>query len=163
MGAHVKTSEECLNDFRQLRAEITPYPLKSQTEADTRARIISKILHEALDWPQQNVTREEAAHPGFMDYVLSTNKRAAVVEAKKSGDTFALPEDINTGKNFTLSGIVRKVKNLSEYIDQALGYVSVTGNQEHGKHVHCLPQITHRRRFQEKPHPLPIIEDGVSD
>lgn len=118
----MKSSEECYNAFLQLKADLPKYPLQDQTEADTRARLIDRVLSEVLDWPNHQISREENAHPGFMDYVLILNRRVAVLEAKKSGETFHLPSDITSRKPFTLNGIIRKVANLQTYIDQVLGY-----------------------------------------
>jgi hypothetical protein len=99
-----------------------------QTEADTRARLISRVLHDVLDWPQQNVKREPHANPGYMDYVLLTNKPVAVVEAKRSGDTFQLPPDIGKpGRPFLLGGILRSAKTLQEHIDQVAKYCLSNG------------------------------------
>jgi predicted type IV restriction endonuclease len=123
----MRTSEECFKAYSVIKSELPLYPLDSQTEADTRARLISRVLHEALDWPHENVNREESAHPGFMDYVLLTNRRLAVLEAKKSGDSFLLPDDISTAKNFTLGGILRTVKNLNAYIAQVSAYCYSNG------------------------------------
>jgi predicted type IV restriction endonuclease len=114
----MKSSEECFEALRQLKNDLPKYPLESQTEADTRARLIDRLLSEVLDWPPENVRRGEHAHPGYMDYVLILNRRIAVLEAKKSGDTFQLPKDITSGKPFTLNGIISKVANLQQYINQ---------------------------------------------
>ena len=118
----MKTSEECYSAFLRLREDLPTVRLQNQTEADTRARLIDRMLVEVLDWPNESMNREENARPGFMDYVLVLNRRVAVLEAKKSGDTFHLPSDIRSGKAFTLNGIIRKVANLQSYIDQVLGY-----------------------------------------
>lgn len=118
----MKSSEEAYQSFLNLRAEAANYELEFQTEADTRARLISRIIHDVLDWPQQNVKREDYANPGFMDYLLLTNKPIIVVEAKKSGDTFDLPSDATTKKLFTLNGVIRTIKNLAAHIDQVCQY-----------------------------------------
>jgi hypothetical protein len=118
----MKSSDEAFEAFTRLKAEFQSFDLAGHTEADTRARVISRLLHDVLDWPQANVKREEHAHPGFIDYVLLTNVRLLAIEAKKSGDTFRLPPDITTARAFTLGGVLRTVKNLQEYIDQVCGY-----------------------------------------
>jgi predicted type IV restriction endonuclease len=105
----MKSSEECYQAFLRVKGDLHKYSLEKQTEADTRARLIDRILAEVLDWPPESILREEHAHPGFMDYVLMLNKRVAVLEAKKSGDTFQLPHDITSGKTFTVNGIITKV------------------------------------------------------
>ena len=85
------------------------------------------MLGEVLDWPNDQINREENANPGFMDYVLILNRRVAVLEAKKSGDSFRLPLDITASKSFTLNGIIRKVANLQAHIDQVLSYCFKNG------------------------------------
>lgn len=123
----MKSSEECLQAFLRLKGDLPKYPLDSETEADTRARLIDRVLAEVLDWPPENITREEHANPGYMDYVLVVSRRIAVLEAKKSGDTFHLPHDITSGKTFTLNGIIRKVANLQVHINQVTGYCFSNG------------------------------------
>lgn len=118
----MKSSEECFESFQSIVADQKQFNLDAQTEADTRARLISRIIREALDWPDANVSREEYATPGFMDYVLSLQRRVLVIEAKKTGDTFKLPHDISTSPSFTLGGILSTVKNLQSYITQAQTY-----------------------------------------
>jgi hypothetical protein len=118
----MKSSEESYQSFVELKNDLPKYPLTIQTEADTRARLIDRLLGEVLGWPTETILREEHAHPGFMDYVLVVNRRVAVLEAKKSGDTFQLPHDITSGKPFTLNGIIRKVANLQAHINQVTNY-----------------------------------------
>jgi energy-coupling factor transporter ATP-binding protein EcfA2 len=118
----MKSSEECYQAFQRLRADLPKYPLDAQTEADTRARLIDRIIGEVLDWPPENILREENASPGFMDYVFLVTRRVAVLEAKKSGETFQLPHDITSGKAFTLNGIIRRVPKLQSHINQVTNY-----------------------------------------
>jgi GTPase SAR1 family protein len=117
-----KSSDDCLEQLRVLREQLKQIDLYGQTEADTRARMIDRILHQVLDWPIDNVTREEHANPGFMDYVLHTIKRVAVVEAKKSGDTFLLPVDFPARREFSLNGVLKTAPNLKEHLDQVFSY-----------------------------------------
>lgn len=118
----MRTSDECFELFQKIVADQQQFNMDSQTEADTRARLISRVLEEALDWPDVNISREEYASPGFMDYVLSLQRRVIVIEAKKTGDTFQLPQDISTSSNFTLGGILKTVKHLEAYITQVQTY-----------------------------------------
>ena len=118
----MKSSEDCFKLFESIVSDQGQFDLTLQTEADTRARLITRILRDALDWPDANISREEHANPGFMDYVLSLQRRVIVVEAKKSGDSFSLPLDVSTTAVFTLAGILRTVKNLYTYINQVQSY-----------------------------------------
>jgi KaiC/GvpD/RAD55 family RecA-like ATPase len=118
----VKSSDDCFKAFESIVADQNQFSLETQTESDTRARLISRILRDALDWPDTHVSREEYANPGFMDYVLSLQRRVLVIEAKKSGDSFQLPSDVSTAETFSLAGILRTVKNLQIYINQVQKY-----------------------------------------
>lgn len=118
----MKSSEDCFKSFELIVADQSQFDLALQTESDTRARLITRILREALDWPDVNISREEHANPGFMDYVLFLHRRVIVVEAKRSGDSFNLPLDVSTSAVFTLAGVLRTVKNLRGYIDQVQTY-----------------------------------------
>jgi predicted type IV restriction endonuclease len=121
-GGVMKSSEDCFRSFGSIVADQEQFNLTAQTEADTRARLITRVLRDALDWPDANISREEYANPGFMDYVLSLQRRVIVVEAKKSGDSFSLPIDVSSAALFTLAGILRTVKNLTTYINQVQNY-----------------------------------------
>ncbi len=48
IGASMKTSEDCFQAFLKIKSEAVQFELQFQTEADTRARLISRILHEVL-------------------------------------------------------------------------------------------------------------------
>ena len=61
------------------------------SEADTRATLIDRVLHEVLDWPRAAVAREVAVSPGYIDYELSAPRPALVLEAKASGEHFLFP------------------------------------------------------------------------
>src|SRR5579864_1193987 len=127
MEPSYKTSEEAFQAFLALKGDLPKYDLSGQTEADTRARLITRLLTDVLDWQPEQINREEHAHPGYMDYVLLTNRRIAVVEAKRSGDVFHLPNDLSRVKNLRLAGVVRTVKNLQTHISQVFGYCSNNG------------------------------------
>ena len=60
------------------------------SEADTRAKVVDKILCEVCGWPEAAITREEQS--GFIDYSLRVQSRRCVaVEAKKEGISFTFP------------------------------------------------------------------------
>ncbi|HET6912901.1 MAG TPA: hypothetical protein VFH71_06110 [Rhodanobacteraceae bacterium] len=74
-----------------------PLPLDS-TEADTRALVIDPLL-QSLGWNQGDVKREPYAGwadaRGFIDYLLMQDgKPMMVLEAKKAGRSFALPQNL---------------------------------------------------------------------
>jgi predicted type IV restriction endonuclease len=68
------------------------------TEADTRAKVIDRVLVEICGWPESEVAREEHTERGYMDYSLRVLGRPFVcVEAKREGIPFVLPvgQEIN--------------------------------------------------------------------
>lgn len=70
---------------------------RDMNEANTRHQIIDKVIHELLSWPQESVLCEEYINPGFADYILTNgNKKALIIEAKKEGEFFTIPNSFNS-------------------------------------------------------------------
>ncbi|HEV3304451.1 MAG TPA: hypothetical protein VG055_32675 [Planctomycetaceae bacterium] len=69
-------------------------------EADTRDRIIDRVLHDVLYWPRSSVTLESFIKPGYSDYVLlgRHNGHLLFIKAKKTGVYFTLPTWSNPGR-----------------------------------------------------------------
>jgi predicted type IV restriction endonuclease len=114
--------------LRQIRAEfseflaITPDP----TEADTRAKLVDRIITEVCCWPEQLVRREEHVQVGYIDYSLLVRGRPYVAtEAKKSGVSFSLP--ITSSKSLKLSGPILTDKSVSAALKQVRGYCDEGG------------------------------------
>src|SRR5262249_49087456 len=70
-------------------------------EADTRHKIIDRLLHEVLAWPHTAVACERNVAAGYIDYVLadSAGRPALVIEAKRSGKYFQLPRSVAKGSD----------------------------------------------------------------
>lgn len=97
------------------------------SEADTRAKIIDRMLKEVLYWPESEIVREERAMHGFMDYVLSLHGRPHItVEAKKEGIPFIFPVPI-TRKYLSLSGTMLTDESIAEAITQVRRYCDDEG------------------------------------
>lgn len=77
-------------------ALVRDFAARDNNEADTRHRIIDQVLHEVWSWPRNRVRCEEYVRPGYADYVLERpdGGRVLIVEAKKEGNYFRLPEAI---------------------------------------------------------------------
>ncbi|NYE27778.1 hypothetical protein HDE78_000724 [Rhodanobacter sp. K2T2] len=108
-----------------------PLPLDS-TEADTRALVIDPLLRH-LGWTNGDVKREPyAGWPdarGFIDYLLmQEGKPMMVLEAKKTGRSFSLPQNL-TNQRVTTYKKVRATASTSliEALDQCLQYAQHTG------------------------------------
>ena len=114
-------SAEAFQAFLAIKAGIDQYELPLPGGADARLRFIDRILREVLGWPNQSIKQEQASEP-YINYVLQTNKRAAVVETKRSGDPFQLPADIKLPPSLTLGTVLRLVKSLQPDIDHVSQY-----------------------------------------
>jgi hypothetical protein len=102
-------------DFCQKRGQVT--------EADTRAKVIDRILKEALGWPEDAFSREVPVHQGYLDYLLTYGKRNLVlVEAKREGIPFEVPKTLRTRRKYKISGSIKTNSDIKEAIEQAHGY-----------------------------------------
>ncbi len=117
--------DEALKYFKM----ISKHNWTGLTESDTRVKLIDKIFVESLNWDEnENITREEHASPGFVDYVFRLGKKNVfVVEAKKQGVYFNLPISLNFKRKYTVGGILSTDKTLREAMTQAQGYCSRKG------------------------------------
>ena len=69
------------------------------SEADTRAKIIDRILKEVLGWPEECFRREIPVHQGYIDYLLRVDPRnMLLVEAKREGIPFDIPKELKKQK-----------------------------------------------------------------
>jgi len=96
------------------------------SEADTRVKLIDRILTQICAWPEAALKREEHVESGFIDYSLSVQTRRYVaVEAKREGITFTFPK--TTHKTLRLSGAILTEKPLAAAIAQVRGYCDDAG------------------------------------
>jgi hypothetical protein len=98
------------------------------SEADTRAKVITKVLQDVLFWPERDIDRETFTDSGRMDYRLKVNtKPHVVVEAKAEGIAFVLPVSDSTQKMFTLNGSLVTNNEVKEAIEQVREYCDDEG------------------------------------
>lgn len=76
--------------------------LADANEAETRKKVIDTILEKVLGWnPNDDISYEtrvsENGATEFADYLIKTASTAIVVEAKRVGQAFALPNNKKTG------------------------------------------------------------------
>jgi hypothetical protein len=91
------------------------------TEADTRMKLITRILTEGLGWQFEDLMTEERAGGGILDYKLSIQGCARIiVEAKKADIDFGLSGRLG-GQAFKLSGPVFNVAS-KEAVRQVIEY-----------------------------------------
>jgi hypothetical protein len=91
-------------------------------EATTRLRLIDRILNDCLGWSPEEITAEPYQEGDYLDYVLGSPKRQAVLEAKRTGHHFEVPAGVANER-------VVEIKTIYEYsafnrsaIDQVLRY-----------------------------------------
>lgn len=101
---------------------IEKYPIPDYNEADTRAKIIDKIIIDCLGWTEDDIQRETYNDAGFIDYGIHLNNNPIlVIEAKKSGEYFEVPAT-NSNRNYKIGGIISTIDNLKAAIDQVQRY-----------------------------------------
>jgi hypothetical protein len=75
------------------------------TEADTRAKVIDRILKEALAWPEESFAREIPVHEGYLDILLTFSERnLLLIEAKREGIPFDIPISLKSRRRFKFLG-----------------------------------------------------------
>jgi predicted type IV restriction endonuclease len=117
--------------YQNLSTIITKYKdnLPLMNEADTRAKVVDRVLRECLDWDEDCIRREERVEGGhgYTDYRLSIGGVCRIViEAKKAGDYFEIPKAKNR-RMYKLSGAIESVANLMKAIDQVRIYCTDLG------------------------------------
>lgn len=121
---------DSVEKLREIYAEFSSLCIKrgaEVSEADTRATVIDRILHEVLGWGHQNVHREVATNPGFLDYELTEGRPRIVVEAKNATKSFSMPYKKNSPKRLKISGILSTNKELIKAVEQTQQYCNSRG------------------------------------
>ena len=106
-------------------------PDPTYNEADTRAKIIDRILRESLNWPESGeaVRREEHVHEGYIDYRLRALTQGLILEAKRVGKTFVLPEGISFRDRLSVKNLLQRQSDLKKMYDQVVTYAHERGFQ----------------------------------
>lgn len=108
-----------------------PLPVDG-SEADTRACVIDPLL-SCLGWSGSDIKREPFAgwtdSRGFIDYLLLQDGRPIMVlEAKRTGRTFSVPQKLTSQRITTYKKIrATASQNLVEALEQCLRYSQHTG------------------------------------
>ena len=107
-------------DFREERGKVS--------EADTRAKVIDRILKDVLQWPEDALSREDHVDSGFLDYTLRAHNRPYVaVEAKRDGIAFTLPTALDPRRHFTLNGALTTDTAIRDAVAQVRRYCDDQG------------------------------------
>ncbi len=115
--------------LKSLVAECEKYRGTAISEADTRAKFITRFLIEVLGWREEHIVREECL-PGSReayDYMVG-DRVHFLVEAKREAEIFELPD--RSGKTrYKLSGAIQSKPTIWSAITQAQRYCSDHGVQ----------------------------------
>jgi hypothetical protein len=97
------------------------------SEADTRVKLIDRILKEVCLWPETALSREDHVSSGYTDYQLKIRHTPyVVVEAKREGIAFVLPE-YTSQHSPTLKGALLTDPQVTQCICQVRQYCDDQG------------------------------------
>ncbi len=118
--------DQAFERLLKIKAEIKAAIAAGPNEADTRLKVLDRILFEVLEWKHDAVFTEPPTPSGYIDYLLTIGERrgAMVVEAKKVGRLRPGTKSDDT-MSVALSGPV--VRPLMDGIKQAMGYALENG------------------------------------
>jgi GTPase SAR1 family protein len=91
------------------------------TEADTRFRVIDRLIADCLGWPRETIRLERTRGREASDYELGI-PRQVIWEAKREGITFDLPAGYAKSTSCDLRSLIRMGGAISEAIEQVRGY-----------------------------------------
>ncbi|WP_333669016.1 hypothetical protein [Acinetobacter guillouiae] len=80
--------------------ELANYNIVEINEAETRKKYIDHAFFKIFNWPECKVIFEDHTDTGFMDYkfINSNEKAVMILEAKKTGHSFLLPNQFDDKK-----------------------------------------------------------------
>lgn len=91
-------------EFLKIIDDVAALQKSEWSEADTRLKVIDRVLFDALGWSKLKASCESQSGTGYADYVLRQSGCAKlVVEAKKEFRSFDL-ENRQSGKAYNLNG-----------------------------------------------------------
>ncbi|HUV04319.1 MAG TPA: hypothetical protein VMX94_04355 [Armatimonadota bacterium] len=100
------------------------------SEADTRAKIIDAIFKDVLLWEEGCITRERHSRgidsAGYSDYLFKSSSTEFILEAKRTGFYFELPETPHTVFD-RVAGVLARSGAMQEAIGQVADYCRTKG------------------------------------
>jgi hypothetical protein len=115
------TADEGLQRFSEIQAELVAWSQSGINEADTRAKILDRLLKDVLGWDESSIRREERSADGdYLDYHLESPSNRFIMEAKRVGIYFEMPA--SSSIRARRSGIVAKSTSLYNALEQARSY-----------------------------------------
>ncbi len=99
---------------------------EEKNEATTRFHLIDSLLIDCLGWEKADIKTEESYNGEYTDYTLSLSRPAVIVEAKREGNYFELPEG-KKSINYSLASLCKDNPKFKEAIEQVCGYCNARG------------------------------------
>ncbi len=127
----VTSPDDAIEALRSIRDEFAAFCASRgrASEADTRAKVIDRVLREVLGWPDVDLSREDRVADGWLDYSLRVRTRPFVtVEAKREGITFELPGETKP-KTLKLSGTLLTDLHVRDAVLQVHSYCVEIGSR----------------------------------
>jgi hypothetical protein len=123
------TYEQNAESFEKILMDFGENPDPTFTEADTRSKIIDRILRESLGWPETGpfIRREEHIHEGYIDYTLQSGENFLIVEAKRTGKSFSLPKTFSLKMYLSVKNLLLKQGDIRLMYDQVIRYAHERG------------------------------------
>jgi hypothetical protein len=97
-----------------------------RNEAETRLHLIDELVFGCLGWNREDCSPEESYEGRYADYVLGKPERLAVIEAKREGVYFELPDGFQR-RVAKLKTVTESAPQVAEALKQALGYCQQRG------------------------------------
>lgn len=120
-------------DYEQSLSHISDFvtsPLVTQkldrNEAQTRLHLINSIFFECLGWNLIDCKPEDSYSGTYTDYSFGKSETKLIVEAKKQGISFELPEGFS-GRTCNLKTLFGKNLEIEKAVKQALSYCQTRG------------------------------------
>ncbi len=82
---------------------------RRRNEATTRLHLIDHLIENVLGWPKAQISAEEPAGAGRIDYSIGSPVVQLIIEAKREGVYFDLPAGTRTV--FPVSPMARRARN----------------------------------------------------
>ena len=125
-GRGMNATDPAFDRLQKLEPELKAALAAAPNEADTRLKVLDRILFEVLEWKRDAVFAEPPTDSGYIDYLLTIGERrgAMVVEAKRNGRLAPATKE-SGAMAVSLSGpVVRRYLN---GIKQAMAYAVEQG------------------------------------
>jgi hypothetical protein len=119
--------DKALTAFKEIITEFIEFCNQhgKVSEADTRVKLIDRILKEVLSWTEPQLRREDhtnGAKAGYTDYqLLIRGSPYIAVEAKREGLHFVLPQ-ASGRRHLKISGIIQTSNEVRDAINQVRQY-----------------------------------------